>query len=145
MEHSFKENDIVRIKSDEYAKDIVWEENAFAIAKITGNDVILSEYVRIVPMDAIEPVPIDGIADTCIYYDPDIAADIIAPGTTCTDRSRDYTYYMKSFSKTNVDGISLRESYDRYGFKYVHEVQHWLKEEYCDNGLKIRHTIRMLH
>ena len=43
---------------------------------------------------------------------------------------------------TEEDGTSVRSLVEEQNFKYVHEVQHWLKDEMQDEGLKLDHSFR---
>jgi len=93
-----------------------------------------------IPFNHIEPVPIDRNADSQVYYDPIIAGSILIPGEAKPIHDyKDYSYYLDAFKyDTFEDGETLYEKYLLRGFRYVHEVQHWLNEKFGWNNLKIR-------
>lgn len=143
---NFEINDLVRIKGKEYnhyAKAVIWNENVFRILSIDGNLVKLSDIDSDIPINTIEPIPIDGIADACIYYDPSIAADIISPGTPIPIRQKDTSYYVHGFESMHLDNHTLKDEFLSYNFRYVHEVQHWLRDGGSRDELCINNTIKV--
>ena len=141
----FENDDFVRFKLDsysEYAKDVIWDENVFRILSIKGKYVKLLDVINEVPLDAIEPIPIDGCADSCIYYDPVIAADIIPYGKPVPVRKKDMSYFVDGFEKMHIDGHTLKDEFISLNFKYVHEVQHWLRESSVLEELQLNKTLK---
>ncbi len=146
METDFIINDLVRIKEQEYsnyAKNVIWNENVFRILYIDDTIVKLSDIDNAIPINSIEPIPIDGIADACIYYDPVIAADIISPGTPIPIRQKDTSYYVNGLESMHMDDHTLKDEFLSFNFKYVHEVQHWLREDGCQDELDVNKTIKV--
>ena len=42
----------------------------------------------------------------------------------------------------HTEGTSFYDLVKKHGFQFVHEVQHWLMDEFHDDGLKANHTLR---
>ena len=94
---------------------------------------------KTVDADDIEAIPIDGVHDRSIYYDPIVAASIIPPGGKIPVHRTDYSYYMDKFENCyDVDKRTYAEVVRERGYQFVHEVQHWLNDEFDRDGLKIR-------
>ena len=147
MELSYKLNDIVRLTTDAYsiyAKQIIWNENAFHILSFNNESVTLSDIKEEISLSAIEPIPIDGIADACIYYDPIIAADIIPHGMPIPTHNKDLSYYIDGFNRMHIEDTTLKTLFLEKGFRFVHQVQHWLREEFGSDDLRIKQTIKLL-
>lgn len=147
MKLSYKLNDIVRLTTDAYSiyeKQIIWNENAFHILSINNESVTLSDIKGEIPLSAIEPIPIDGIADACIYYDPIIAADIILHGMPIPTHNKDLSYYIDGFNRMHIEDTTLKTLFLEKGFRFVHQVQHWLREEFGSDDLRIKQTIKLL-
>lgn len=147
MELSYKLNDIVRLTTDAYsiyAKQIIWNENAFHILSFNNESVTLSDIKEEISLSAIEPIPIDGIADACIYFAPTIAADVVPHGMPTPSHNKDLSYYIEGFDRMHIEDTTLKTLFLEKGFQYVHQVQHWLREEHDCDGLKIRQTVKSL-
>lgn len=147
MKLSYKRNDLVRLTGDAYniyAKQVCWNENAFHILSFNNESVTLSDIKGEIPLSAIEPIPIDGISDACIYYDPIIAADIIPHGMPIPTHNKDLSYYIDGFDRMHIEDTTLKTLFLEKDFQFVHQVQHWLREEQDCDGLKIRQTIKSL-
>ena len=141
----FEINDLVRIKEQKYthyAKKIIWNENVFRILSIDKTIVKLSNIDNDIPIDFIEPIPIDGVADSCIYYDPTIAADIIFSGILTHGHQKNTSYYLDGFETIHIDEHTLKDEFLSLNFKYVHEVQHWLREDNSRDELYVNNTIK---
>lgn len=145
METKYRTNDLVRIKEKEYnlyAKDVLWNENVFRILANDGSNVKLSDIDIVVPINAVEPIPIDGVADSCIYYDPALAANIIPFEQPIPTHQRNTSYYVEGFETMHVDGHSLKDEFLSKNFRFVHEVQHWLSEDGGRDELCINNTLK---
>ena len=145
MKYRLEVNDIVKLKDgfyNTYAKDILWNENAFCILSISNDGVTISDIDGVIPWAAIEPIPIDTVADACIYYDPMIAADIIMGNKTCPCHHRDTSYYVDGFAQMHLGDRTLKDEFLEKKFCYIHEVQHWLREDSDWEELKINQTIK---
>lgn len=143
MKTFFEVNDLVRIKEQEYSrlsKDVMWNENVFRILSIDCPTVKLSEIENDVPLSSIEAIPIDGVADSCIYYDPALAANVILPGQPITAHKNDTSYYVDGLETMNVDDHTKKDEFMAKNFKYVHEVQRWLKEDGSRDELQVKYT-----
>lgn len=143
--------DFVRIKDSVYQKilaehpdNIIYNENIFTIGNISdGGQIITRESNRPLSFDDIEAVLIDGKEDAIIYYDPILMASYVASGQPVPVHNTDYSYYMDHFKRCyDSRKVSFYEMVEKQGFQFVHEVQHWLKDEIHDNRLMLNHTFR---
>lgn len=136
----FKVGDIVKVKHPEqYRKtdDVyAYNLNLYKIISLERDKVRLSSVDGKVPFCELQPVPIDGVEDRWIYYDPQIAA-FFDFGDGVPSSSRNYAYYMEAFEHSLDGKKTYREMIEKSKLKYVHEVQHWLWKKYHDDGLKI--------
>ena len=100
----------------------------------------LREMQDVVPVDQLQYIPIDGQSDVMVYYDPVVMASIVQPGKPVPVHHTDYSYFMDSFEKWKDGEETFRQIVEEKGFQFVHEVQHWLRDEMDDDGLKLRNT-----
>ena len=142
----YQRNDIVKLGDSKFdaLKDQLWfSDNAFVIAEV-GMDgtVSLNELDEPISISEIMPLPISKKRAGNVYYDPIIAASIIGPDDEIPVHSTDYSYFMDAMGRvTEGDGKTLRALVDEQKFKYVHEVQHWLRGRYETDDLKVHHKI----
>lgn len=114
-------------------------ENIYQIVRVEGSKISLSrEYsaVLIVDVNDITGVRMDGKEDRFIYFDPIIMASFVMPGDSVPEHRRDYTYYLDA-NATFPQNRTMRDFIEDNGFKYVHELQHYLREHYQTDDLKI--------
>lgn len=142
----YKKGDIVRLGNPEFdeLKGQLWfKDNAFKIYKVGSNDmVLLMELDEPVPVNHLQPMPINKKHAGGIYYDPIIAASVIGPDDEIPLHNTDYSYFMESFGRViEEDGSTLLDHVEKKGFKYVHEVQYWLREQYGSDDLRIHHKL----
>ena len=98
----------------------------------------LKEFQDKIPITQLQAVPIDGKSDLAIYYDPPVAASIVNPGKHIPVHHTDYSYYMDSFAKHKEGDKTYKQMVEEQGFQFVHEVQHWLKENEGASYLRIK-------
>jgi len=138
---NFVKDDFVKLKNKEYIQSSViykgTSPNVFKISEIQGDQVKLAYVDNLVPLCEIEPIPINGIDDKGIYYDPVVAASIIAPGQPIPEHKRDYTYYLDRFKNDTFWEKTLHEIIDEEGLQFVHEIQHFLRDKYHVDDLRI--------
>ena len=142
----YQRNDIVRLteaKFEEQRAQLWFKDNAFEIIAIKGDGMVsLMELDEPISESDLLPMPINKKRAGNVYYDPIIAASVVGPDDKIPVYNTDYTYFMEAFKKvTEEDGKPLYELVEKQGFKYVHEVQHWLRERYGSDDLKIHHQI----
>lgn len=113
-----------------------WRREGFCRLKEMIDDVISTE--------DLQYIPIDGQSDSMVYYDPVVMASIVKPGQPIPVYHTDYSYFMDSFGKCKDGEKTFKQMVEEKGFQFVHEVQHWLREEKQDDGLKIHQTYRQL-
>lgn len=136
----FKVGDIVKVRHPELyrkAEDIyAYRLNLYRIVSMGKNTVRLDSVEGDVSLRELLPVAIDGVEDRWIYYDPQIAA-FFDFGDGVPASSHNYSYYMDALEHSRDGKKSLREMIEKSKLKFVHEVQHWLRKKYQDEGLKI--------
>lgn len=138
----YKIGDIVRLKHPEKYKKAVdifgYQINLYRITSFVGKDVRLDSVSDMVPSTELLPVPIDGMADRWIYYEPQIAASFLFDEDENHGHSTDFRYYMDVFLQMTEGEKSYKEIIEKKHLKYVHEVQHWLrKKDKGEDGLKV--------
>ena len=122
-----------------------WQINRISGKKINVFEIanISSEYVEIInckekiPISEIEPIPINGISDFQIYYDPIIAPSIILPGDTKPIHTKDYSYYYDAFETHTYNGKNFKDLVKEQNLEYVHDVQNFLRSEFKKSELRI--------
>lgn len=141
---TIKEGDFVRLHDNVYQQKIDslnFKVNAFVVESIGQNpkDTIkLKGIENELSIGDIEAIPIDGIHDLCIYYDPFVAASYVGADGHVPAYNTDYSYFIDHFKKEQVDSNgTLYDEMKKTNVQFVHEVQHWLSSELNDNGLKI--------
>lgn len=141
---TIKEGDFVRLHDNVYQQKIdslSFKVNAFVVDSIgqNPNDTIkLKGIENELSVGDVEAIPIDGIHDLCIYYDPIIAASYVGPDGHVPAYNTDYSYFIDNFKNVQVGGKgTLYDEMKKTNVQFVHEVQHWLSSEFNDNSLKI--------
>lgn len=128
------------------ADKLIYKNNIFRIEDTNLPDAPLFYKLEgldeAVEMIDIEAIPIDGIHDRDIYYDPIIAASIIAPGQPIPVHHTDYSYYMEHFERCKYNDKSYVELIKEANCQFVHEVQHYMNEEFGGCELKVNHTLK---
>lgn len=141
MNFEFVKGDIVKFVDEtnvrpDYLHNI---ENIFQIVSVEGSSVRLSRsFSPIIEtvLSAITAVKMDGQEDKYIYFDPVIAASTVWPGDSIPAHHKDYTYYLDANATFNYNK-TMRNFIAENGFKYVHELQHYLREHYQSDDLNI--------
>lgn len=141
---TIKEGDFVRLHDNVYQQKIdslSFKVNAFVVESIgqNPNDTIkLKGIENELSVGDVEAIPIDGIHDLCIYYNPFVAASYVGADGYVPSYNTDYSYFIDHFKKEQVDSNgTLYDEMKKTNVQFVHEVQHWLSSELNDNGLKI--------
>lgn len=142
----YQRNDIIRLKDSKFEelKSQLWfSDNAFAVAEVGIDGVVsLNDLDEPVTVSDLRPMPINKKYAGNIYYDPIIAAWVVGPNDEIPVHSTDYSYFMDAFGRvTEEDGSTLRAHVEEQRFKYVHEVQQWLRERYGTDDLRIHHKL----
>lgn len=141
---TIKEGDFVRLHDNVYQQkldSLSFKVNAFVVESIGQNSkdtIKLKGIENELSIRDVEAIPIDGIHDLCIYYDPIIAASYVGADGYVPAYNTDYSYFIDNFKIRQVDGKgTLYDEMKKTNVQFVHEVQHWLSCELNDNGLKI--------
>lgn len=138
---------LTEIKYQELVGSLFYSNNVFRITDI-DNSGIRAKY-KLENIDDwlgheyILAIPIDGVHDKDIYYDPVIAAPAIAPGQPIPVRNTDYSYYMDHFKRWTYQGKSYAELVNEANCQFVHEVQHYMREELGGCELRINHRYKL--
>lgn len=145
MKTDFKTNDIIMLpKSILQSNSIDFAKNLFRIVAINNETITLKMHSVIsfeVKLKDILPVPINGIDDKSIYYKDgnSMATYVFDPQTEVPPHYTDYTYYMEQFKAYRYNSKSLYDIINELGLKYVHQVQHYLKDEMIGGELKFEY------
>lgn len=142
QEQAFQKWDFVRLKSpDQHPDNRLLDKNVniYFIIEIQGQLAKVSNHEDFVPIEELLPIPINGVDDAQIYYDPIIAAGTYHPNEEVRPRKTDYSYYLDNFKRCfDTKGKSFYDIVQDKGFRYVHEVQRYLKEVGQENRLEIK-------
>lgn len=141
MNFEFVKGDIVKFVDEtnvrpDYLHNI---ENIFQIVSIEGHSVKLTRSFSPIietELSAITALKMNGQEDKYIYFDPIIAASIVWPGDPVPVYHKNYTYYLDANATFNHDK-TMRDFIAENSFKYVHELQHYLRKHYHSDDLKI--------
>lgn len=139
--------DIVRLNEAEYKKivdSLTFKVNAFVVDYIdekSDHAVKLKNVLSLMSAKSIEAIPIDGIHDLCIYYDPVLVASYVGPGEQLPQYRTDFSYFIEHFKKIEVKGKgTLYDEMVKENVQFVHEAQHSLRREFHNDSLKINKT-----
>lgn len=138
----FVDGDFVQLMWKEFVslnKGGSLKTNLFTISGIQDdNQYELAGWNRFFSWEDLRPVFIDDEVSHHIYYDPVVAASTIAPGTSVPSYQTNYDYFMKHFENClDFEEVSFKQRVEQKGLLYVHEVQHWLREEFGSDDLKM--------
>lgn len=138
----FVEGDFVQLRWNVFVslnKERSIKTNLFSIFVIQDdNQYKLDGWHRSFLKEELRPVFIDDEVSQNIYYDPTIAAPTVAVGQPLPTFQTNHDYFMKQFeSILDYNDVSFKQRVEQKGFLYVHEVQHWLREEYGSDDLKM--------
>ena len=117
----------------------------FKIVKVLNDGSLkLADIEVAVPRENIEAIPIDGIHDSNIYYDPIIAASYVEPGQPVSvHHSQSGRYYLDGLANTRLENKkTLKQIVEEHDCWFVHEVQHCLREIVNKDDLKLNETIK---
>lgn len=141
----YQRNDIVKLtdtKFDELKENLWFSDNTFVIKEVNDNMVLLKELDRPVSLSDVLPMSISRKHAEHIYYDPVIAASLTRPDDEIPAYISDLSYFMDHFERVlTADGSTLRTQVEKHKYKYVHELQHWLREQFGTDDLMVQHKI----
>lgn len=137
--HDFEPGDIVRLLHPERYYYLV-PANGARIAKIKEiHDTyyvleaiysLQSNELAHVPFDDVVPLEINSDYDKEVYIGCIIPGSVILPGGKKPIHHTDYSYYYDRLDRmTSLDGSTYKEVIRDRAFKYVHEFQHYLRQE----------------
>lgn len=113
--------------------------NLFSIQSIDADLYKLTGVSRRFAKQELRPVFIDDDVSQLIYYDPVVAAPTVGWTDPVPTHQVDYSFFMKHFENCwDYNDVSFKERVEKKRFIYVHEVQHWLREEFGSDDLKMR-------
>lgn len=143
----FRIGDIVRIRGNKLHSElrlIDWRPLIFKITDIDGERVKLEYHSDFIPISDIEGVPVNGVDDADIYYDPVIMASFVQFNEPAPVHRTDYTYFLEAFERCSYKDTSFKDLLAPYGFKTVHEIQHFFIDKHFKDaaqGLKVNYRI----
>lgn len=143
----FEKGDYVKFTDavyESYTKSVYYSDNIFKITQLKADDTLkLVDIDDDVPIKDIEAIPVDGVHDRNIYYDPVIAASYVAPGQPVpVHHSQRHVYYLDGLDNTRYNNKTLRQIVVEHNCQFVHEVQHCLRDEINNDDLKLNETIK---
>jgi hypothetical protein len=142
----FTLGDYVRLKESTYdklPKKLYYTNNVFKIKSFDLKSIEVHDIDEKLEIGEVEPIPIDGIADRDLYYDPITMASYIASGQSVPIHQTDYSYYMEKMKHCiDIDKKTYYDKIRQIDCQYVHEVQHFLREEAGEDRLRLHHNIR---
>lgn len=145
----FQVGDFVALSSNafnEVEKSLIYGNNIFRIEAIDESSGLsfykLSSVEKPISKDEIEAIPVDGVHDRQIYYDPIIAASVVARGQPIPVHRTDYSYFMEHFKRCSYQDKSYFELVKEANCQFVHEIQHYMNEEFGRCKLKIKHRLK---
>lgn len=145
---SFEKGDYVKFVDsvyESYTKAVFYSDNVFRIVSVLDNSSYKLADIEVdVPENDVEAIPVDGVHDRNIYYDPIIAAPYVALGQPVpVFHSQRGVYYLDGLSNTTLGNKkTLRQVVEEYDCQFVHEVQHCLRKEMQNDDLKLNKTIK---
>jgi len=113
MDVNFQIGDIVKLSDN---------NPLFVIKSIEGDSCIFNGVDHLVSLRMISPIEINGIDDYYVYLEHPYKAVIIKEDTPFNGEKR-YEYYLETL-KNGYPQVYSKVS----KFKYVHEVQHFLRD-----------------
>lgn len=128
-----------------YTKSLYYSDNVFKISQIKEDGTLrLVDIDEDVPIKDVEAIPIDGIHDRNLYYDPIIMASYVAPGQPVpVHHSRSGEYYMDGLENTRMqNGKTFKAIVTENNCQFVHEVQHCLRKKVNNDDLKLNKQIK---
>lgn len=137
---NFKKGDFIRLKNlDNLQVNRVSGKtiNVFEINNIEPDYVEVINCKEKIPISEVEPIPINGIADFRIYYDPIIAASFIKDGEPIPIKQVDKSYYLEAFKKHTYKGKNFNDLVKEQNLEYVNDVQNFLRREFKKSELRI--------
>lgn len=141
-----QEGDIVMLPTDilEKMKDrMIFSNNLFSILKKEAGDMVKLSFIDgPISVSSIKAVPINGKNDADIYYAPIGMATIVEPGQSAPEHRTDKSYYIDQFDRWTDQDKTYNELLASVKPQFVHEVQHWLREKFGHDDLKINLLIK---
>lgn len=128
----FDNGDFIQIRWDLFVTlklGIEKTENLFVIESIIDDRQLkLVGFSRLFSVDELRPVFIEDEVSQKIYFDPEMPQP----------HSVDCRFFMIHFESVfDEQEVSFKQRVEQKGFLFVHEVQHWLREELGSDGLKM--------
>ena len=127
----FRKGHLVKLKEDVFIRTKKTHQphkavdvNIFEITKIGNTKVKLSGIDKELSINEIEPIPVNGVDDRWIYFEPCVAATRTEYSQIQEPIYTDYTYYLSAIKNINNSGMNTSK------FKYVHEVQNHIKDDF---------------
>lgn len=132
----FASGDFVRRKNQKGLP----EGSALQISKIEAHTVYVYHSKEEYPLSQILPVPIYDEIARDIYYHPTSMGSVLAPRQSKSIHTCNYNYFMDRFKEILEleDSKTLYDAVLEEDFRFVHEAQHWLRERFQSDDLKLR-------
>ncbi|HNY06046.1 MAG TPA: hypothetical protein PKL23_06330 [Candidatus Egerieousia sp.] len=138
MKNDFVKGDFVKLRNPKaHAISKIHNVNVFEIREIKNFDIALYDVEDLLTIQDIEAIQINGKDDKHIYYNPVVMADVCRPFEEPRAHITDKSYYMNAFKKNIYKERRLFDVIENKGFMFVHEVQHFLRENFHKSEMKI--------
>lgn len=137
---NFRKGDFIRLKDlDRWQVNRISGKtiNVFEINDKTDLYVEVKNCKEKIPISEIEPIPINGIADFRIYYDPIISDSFNKDGEPIPIKQVDKSYYLEAFKKHTFKGKNFNDLVKEQNLEYVNDVQNFLRREFKKSELRI--------
>ena len=136
----FRTGDFIRLKNiNLYKIDRVYggAVNIFEISNINSKNVEIHSCKQRIPFSEIEPIPVNGVDDFQIYYDPITTAHFVGNDEAIPEKQTDKSYYLETFKNCHYKGETYYQLINKRNLKYVHEIQNFLRTEFQISRLRI--------
>lgn len=110
--------------------------NVFEVVAVNNEDgsLRLDSVDRPVDVSQVMPIPIDGESDAGFYY---LSINLpLNKRKNVQSEGQEYTYYMDALKYFGYNDRTVYDAIKKDGLKFVHEVQHWLREHIGEDKLR---------
>lgn len=110
--------------------------NVFEVVAVNNEDgsLRLDSVDRPVEVSQVMPIPIDGESDAGFYY---LSINLpLNKRKNVQSEGQEYTYYMDALKYFGYNDRTVYDAIKKDGLKFVHEVQHWLREHIGEDKLR---------
>jgi len=137
----FERKDIVRLRNRKHYEVNRLDDgkySLFTIETIESDGAELQNVVGKIPFSDLEPVSISEKDAKYIYFSYSVAASMVGSDEQIPIHTIDKSYFLDAFKKTYTEDQTLYYDVVKHAkMEYVHEVQHWLRNNNLNDELRI--------